>query len=113
MRPAHPLHRFRVDDPGQRLFSDPAHGLPAEHVALAAGMHIAVVPDVQRPAPQVVAGARAICGQRACAGGHDAGFIIFDAHQVDPFNRAPELPEVLDLRAVALQPDQLRHELHG
>src|SRR5258708_29602227 len=52
----HALHLVAIPDLVERRIPDAAERLAVQHVALAARIHVAVMLDVHRPAPQVVAG---------------------------------------------------------
>src|SRR5450759_2114997 len=68
-----------VPDLGERLLPDGAQRLAVQHVALAAGVHVAVLFYVNRPAPQVMARVLPYASGMAGIGAHQVGLILLDA----------------------------------
>ena len=111
VEPAHALHLRGVEDSRQLLPADVADRLAVEHVALAAGVDIAVVLDVHRPAPEIVAGVAPVGGGVAGLGPHQVGFVGLHAHLVNARHGGPEAEEVIDLVPVLLHADHLDNYL--
>ena len=71
------------------------HRAGIQHVALAARIDVAVVLDVHRSAPQVVAWMLPILCTVARIGAHQVRFICFDANLVDTRRVSPEPDEII------------------
>ena len=115
-RPAACSRRIRciasgVPDLRQRLLAEVAQRRAVQHVALAAGIHVAVLLDVHRPAPEVVAGVLPVLRGVAGLGPHQVGLVFLDAHLVDARHGAPEAQEIVHLAGVALHLHHLHHHL--
>ena len=111
MQAAHLLHRLGVPDLDQRLLPDGAQRLAVQHVALAAGVDVAVLFHVHRPAPQVVAGVFPIAGGMAGIGAHQVGLVLLDAQLVHARDALPEAQKVVHLAGVAFHAHHLHHDL--
>src|SRR5258707_8658793 len=76
MQRTHALHLRRVPDLEERLLADMSHRLAVQHVALATGVHVAVLLHIHGPAPQVVAGRLSFVRRMGPIPTHQGGLVF-------------------------------------
>lgn len=107
----HTDHFRTIPDFAQGLLADAADGAAAQHVALAAGVYVTIVFDVEWAAPEVMAGVREVFRDMAAAGVHEIGFVGLDAGLVDAGDGLPEAFKFGDFVPVALHANHLDDHL--